>query len=293
MYFDRPALKRGARQAMRATRPRAMLVTLIYWLLTAGLTTLVSFFIADPFILFSELTEQGLSPNRALFVILSDIGPVGLFLHILLAVFASVISFGYRQWALNVSRSEAAGIGDLVSGFSMVGKILWLEILSGAYCLFWVVSLFMAGALLMLALSILVPILFPVIIVSGSFVVCFIALAFFFTRYLRCTMAPFILMDDPELSALQALRQSLRLMNGKTRHLFFLYLSFIGWFLLCVPVALLAGVLALISPILSVAVTVLSSVALELWLQAYTTITVCKFYDQLRSAQTCEPPFDL
>ena len=121
MYFDRPALKAEARRAMRTTRPRPMLVTLLYLLLTAGLSLFVSIIITDPYVLFTQLTEQGLNPGNALLVTLSDIGPVGLFLHLLVALFVTVLSFGYKRWALSASRGEKTSFSDLVSGFSMVG----------------------------------------------------------------------------------------------------------------------------------------------------------------------------
>lgn len=45
-------------------------------------------------------------------------------------------------------------------------------------------------------------------------------------------MAPFILKDNPELSALEAIKKSRLMMKGNKWRLFVLILSFIGWFLL-------------------------------------------------------------
>lgn len=55
-------------------------------------------------------------------------------------------------------------------------------------------------------------------------------------------MAPYILMDHPELTGGEAIRASMKLMNGKKGRLFCLDLSYIGWLLLCV---LTLGILAL------------------------------------------------
>ena len=293
MYFDRPALKREARQALRATRPRAMLVTLLFYLLTSGLPAFTSFFIADPAVLFSELTQQGLAPHHSLFMILNDIGISGVFLYILLAAFARVLSFGYRRWALNVSRGEKADINDLVYGFSMVGKVLWLDILTVAYLLLWSMFLLMCGGLLMMLPALLPSALSFAIMISAAYVLFFLGFAFFITRYLRCSLAHIILLDHPEMSALQALRQSLKLMSGQTARLFLLYLSFIGWFLLCIPAALLLAVLALLLPALGTAATIFATALLNMWLMAYTTVTVCRFYDWLPRPQVSEPSFDL
>ena len=46
-------------------------------------------------------------------------------------------------------------------------------------------------------------------------------------------MAPYLMQDHPEMSASQAIDESMRLMEGNKMNLFLLDLSFIGWWLLC------------------------------------------------------------
>ena len=46
-------------------------------------------------------------------------------------------------------------------------------------------------------------------------------------------MTYYILVDRPELSANEAINLSKRMMRGHKFDLFYLHLSFIGWFLLC------------------------------------------------------------
>ncbi|WP_214761331.1 DUF975 family protein [Exiguobacterium sp. s146] len=50
--------------------------------------------------------------------------------------------------------------------------------------------------------------------------------------YLTYRMVPFVLRDQPELSAFQAMRASQRLMRGHKRTMLRLYASFIGWYVL-------------------------------------------------------------
>lgn len=45
-------------------------------------------------------------------------------------------------------------------------------------------------------------------------------------------MAPYILVEEPELSASQAIKKSKEMMKGHKFDFFYLYLSFIGWFFL-------------------------------------------------------------
>lgn len=46
-------------------------------------------------------------------------------------------------------------------------------------------------------------------------------------------MAPYLMHDHPEMTASQAIDESMRLMEGNKMNLFLLDLSFIGWWLLC------------------------------------------------------------
>lgn len=46
-------------------------------------------------------------------------------------------------------------------------------------------------------------------------------------------LAPYLVQDHPEMSASQAIDESIRLMEGHKMRLFMLDLSFIGWWLLC------------------------------------------------------------
>lgn len=47
-------------------------------------------------------------------------------------------------------------------------------------------------------------------------------------------LTPYILLDEPELTAKQAIARSCEIMEGRRWKLFCLYLSFIGWGILCV-----------------------------------------------------------
>ena len=53
-------------------------------------------------------------------------------------------------------------------------------------------------------------------------------------KSLAYSMTPFIIKDYPELSPNQAINLSIKMMKGRKFDLFWLYLSFIGWFFLCI-----------------------------------------------------------
>ena len=53
-------------------------------------------------------------------------------------------------------------------------------------------------------------------------------------KWFSYAMTPFILEENPELGASDAIHRSRMMMRGHKFDLFYLYLSFIGWFILCI-----------------------------------------------------------
>ena len=80
---------------------------------------------------------------------------------------------------------------------------------------------------------------------------------------LSYAMTPYILHDNPEMSARECIRQSQKMMDGHKMKFFLLQLSFIGWFLLC---CITMGIGFL-------------------WLQPYIITTEAKFYEELKARQ--------
>lgn len=290
---------------MRAARPHPMLITLIYLLLTSGLSLFIGMIVSDPLTETMDLTLQGLAPAQAIPIVLAKIGSVGLFLHILVTAFGLVMNFGYSRWSLNAARGNSACVSDLVSGFSMAGRVLLLNILLAAYELVCSLVLSMA-AQLVLHLVFWVPGL-NILALWGVLFGVFIGHTFLLLPY---QLAAYCMLDDPELGAFHAMGRSRQLMKGHAADLFFLRLSFFGWYLLaCAVIA--AAFLSIVLPagavmaiaemsistlgvgIAAAAVLMLALLPLSLWLTPYITITECKFYDRLRTAQSSEPPFGL
>lgn len=84
---------------------------------------------------------------------------------------------------------------------------------------------------------------------------------------LAYSMTVFILQDNPELSAYDAIKCSEKMMMGHKWELFVLYLSFIGWFILaCLTLGI--GLL---------------------WLTPYVEMSLCEFYEDLKAEQVGKP----
>lgn len=76
------------------------------------------------------------------------------------------------------------------------------------------------------------------------------------------SQAPYIIAENPNMPAMEALRQSEAMMNGKKMDYFVLGLSFIGWILLAIPT------LGLIT----------------IWLEPYMSMTMVNFYSDLKAS---------
>jgi hypothetical protein len=121
---------------------------------------------------------------------------------------------------------------DIFNGFPLIWKILLIHILTNVFIALW--------SLLFV---------FPGII-----------------AYYRYRQAYYILLDDPEKGVLQCIRESKTLMAGCKVDLFMLDISFLGWYVLDIMLAVLLP-LPFALPIVAV------------WLMPYEGISRASFYD--------------
>lgn len=87
-------------------------------------------------------------------------------------------------------------------------------------------------------------------------------------KALSYAMTPYIMRDNPDLPVRECIRRSQQMMDGHKADLFCLYLSFIGWALLCC-LTLCIGFL---------------------WLNPYVYASQAKFYDELKAGQASAAP---
>ncbi|MDR2370536.1 MAG: DUF975 family protein [Treponema sp.] len=147
-----------------------------------------------------------------------------------LLIVGGPLALGYYGYFLHKARGETVLFGNLFDGFDNFGKAFLLFLFEGIFIILWSLLFFIPG-----------------IIKSFSY-----------------SMAFFILKDNPNMNALDAITASRKMMNGYKGKLFCLHLSFIGWYLLCV---LTFGIG-------------------YLWLSPYVTLSVSNFYEDLKKNQT-------
>ena len=233
MDLNRAALKADARRRAAGYHPSPILAALIVFALGLLISTLSSYLMgADR--LTTALTNAAQFGAEAVeqayisFFEHYSVSAVAVVLVVALEIMSYMVSVGFVIFSLHVSRDETAEIGNLFDGFGIFFRALWLAILQGLFVFLWSLLLFVPG------------------IVAAY-------------RY-RQTL--YLLLDHPEKSAWQCLRESGALMRGHKWELFVLDLSFLGWMLLS----------AMFAPV-------------TIWLDPYRAITNANYYNRLVGAQ--------
>lgn len=140
-----------------------------------------------------------------LFALLSTIAIASLLLRIFL--FNPLEVGGYRFFKKNVETQNAT-VGIIGEGFSNYGHIFITLFLRDLFLVLWTLLLFIPG------------------IIKGY----------------SYRMIPYILKDNPELSATEVITKSRQMMDGHKWHAFVLDLSFIGWAILSIITCGLVGI---------------------------------------------------
>ena len=278
MEIDRRELKRQAREAIRVSRPSFWVVTLVYLLMTTGVSTLAGLLVPAP--------DTG------------NISLPALFLSILLSLYSTVVGFGFTLWSMWTSRKLSPGLGSLADGFSVALLVIMTSILIFLHMLAWS----------LLCIPVVWLVLIPVLLSPGlSFLVIPVQIAgimiFSYWVSLRYALAYYLLADHPDHGAFAAVRRSVELTRGWKWEMFKLFFSFLGWELLDLLLYTLVLVQVLVqggffqalslehygaayvlyqiilSYPSSALLLLLASIPVKLWLYPYRSVTMAGFYD--------------
>lgn len=146
--------------------------------------------------------------------------------NLLEIVLTALFTFGYTSFFLKVSRGEEVTYKELFSKTNMWLKFICVSFLTGIVVMLGFICFIIPGIILALGLS----------------------------------QTILILLDDPEMDVIEAMKKSWAIMKGYKMDYFVLGLSFIGWAILCV-FTLGIGFL---------------------WLIPYIQVTECNFYNKLK-----------
>ena len=253
MGFNRPEAKRLAKAAMRNTNPNPMLVTLVFVLLTTGVSYLVGLVLTNPiydalYTAYLYLLDGAYDP---MFIFKSLLSPgmvaVYMLVSLLLNVYFWVMNFGYASYALRMARGEQPGYRRLFDGFAALGRAILVSLLTSIFLSLWGL-LFMVPYMVVMILAALLGsmglMMLAILLLIGGMVM----MVIFSYRY---RLATYFLLDHPEMGALESITQSKQAMKGWKGELFILDWSFFGWLLLVALVELVGiGLGTLFSPAL-------------------------------------------
>ena len=131
---------------------------------------------------------------------------------------------GYFKFNSKLIRKENTSASEVFEGFNLFGKALWLTIITNFFVFLWSLLFIIPGMIKIFSYS----------------------------------MAPYILADNPQMTASEALSLSKKLMDGNKGRLFYMELSFIGW---CLLGSLTLGIV-------------------YIWLLPYMQATIAAFYNE-------------
>lgn len=186
------------------------------------------------------------------------------FFDILIVLISGVLNTGFLLYCLRIRRGEQAPYDSLFDAFAFAGKVVLLDVLQWS----------------------LVGFGFSLFVVPGVYL------------FFAYAMASFHLVDEPQISVLEALRRSRVEMTGRKMQLIRLELSF--WPLLLAEMAVFLFCQSVIAPALPNGMTgdllyiLISSIFLgivELFLSPYLRLALAGFYDRVR--MDAEPSDDL
>ena len=200
MNLDRVEIKGRARWHMQTAEPRPLWVGAVFFLVGLLISYAAGRLSRGFLVIDTRLAMDPATVYEAMSIHPEVLTPFVRGLLAALNVINLLVTAGFQIYALRASRGETAGFADLLSGFDIFFRVLWLSILEYVLISLWTMLLIIPG------------------IVAAY----------------RYRQAFYLLVDHPEWSAWRCLRESGRMMRGHKMELFVMDLSFLGWNLLCV-----------------------------------------------------------
>ena len=200
MELNRRAMKQQARALIRETRPSPALVALVFLLILWFIDWLSGQVSGSYVTIDTDLLAQTGVWEDAVTVVPPDPTVFGWLLILAFNVIAVILRAGFTVYGLLVSRRQPSGFGNLFDGFGLFFRVLWLYILEWILVTLWTCLLIVPGLI----------------------------------AFYKYRLALYLLVDHPDWSVTDCLRQSRLMMRGHKWALFALDLSFLGWYILCI-----------------------------------------------------------
>lgn len=265
--MNRRLLKDESRRLIKTATPKPVIAAIILTLLLLAISILSARLIAQPIMdsfndTFPELYEFSLPDGSfdpgygfSLYFdftdpdVLEDIfdaafdaieagmpSPGAWLLYLLLGIVSFVLGIGFLIFTLNIAMGAEASYWNLLDGFPMILRLFVLEILKGLFIFLWTLLFVIPG----------------------------------FIAFYRYRQAEYLLVQHPEMTPMDCLRESKALMKGHKWELFVLDLSFLGWAIL---IGFANGFVIWSIPIIAVAI--------RFWFTPFLYLTRALYYKEL------------
>lgn len=210
--MDRKQLKAQSKTLIKTAQPKPVVTAIIYLLILAVLSFLSYKLVGGSSVELQSVYEQFfgsgdgtyeysayMDPDQFAYAIQEAMpSPGAAILDLAIQIVTLIIGAGFTIFCLRTVRGMEASYWNLFDAFSMFFRVIWLYILEGVFIFLWSLLFIIPG----------------------------------FIAFYRYRQALYLLLEHPEMSALQCISESKRIMAGRKGELFVMDLSFIGWALL-------------------------------------------------------------
>ena len=202
MTINRVQQKAKAKELIRTSKPNMLLAGLCYVLLSAVITWLslrLTGIDNDTAVKMMDAAANGNTETAMAIMERSMPGPGASLLDTLLQLALSIVGVGFTLFVLNSVRGSGPVLGNLLDGFGLLPRLLFLLILESIFVFLWSLLFLIPGIIALY----------------------------------RYRFAVYLLLDHPEYSAMDCIRQSKEMTKGYKSQLFMLDLSFLLWIFAC------------------------------------------------------------
>ena len=268
--------RRYARESLKGRWLKAGGVGLLAGVLGASISTTVPSVSSSGGSDMSELISNNISgtavfapeiPAMTLAIILG-VALVVLLWAVVVLVIGGATTLGYAKYNLNLVDDHDPKLRDLFSQYDRIGTGFGMQFFRGLFVALWSLLLVIPGII---------------------------------ARY-SYYMTPFILCENPDMTAREAIRESKELMKGNRWRLFCLGLSFIGWDILAIAIMWVIAMLIMLPiifesgfvPIVFIlgVVLIVGWIAVCLTLSPYITASIAVFYREISEGRYSNPQAD-
>lgn len=201
---SRAEIKTEARGFIRTGRVSPLIMTAIVIVVSTVLGEVSSLLETGEFSYMQLMYDLGLAERHEVTYVSSSLG----FVSILVSLVTTVLNAGYFSYLMGIRKGWEIPYSTLLDGLSVAGKVIWCNILMSIRIFLW-------------------SMLFAIPGIIATY---------------RYRFAIYNIIENPEITASEAISLSCRQTEGWKMELFILDLSFFGWYLLIILTGGIAGV---------------------------------------------------